>query len=79
MLEGNKIGSNGAKAVGEALKTNSTLTEVCLEIIPYSFQCLIIKKGFTRNKIDEDGSKAIEEALKTNTSLTNINLEGSAS
>ena len=77
-FKGNGIGSVGAKAIGEALKTNSTLTEVSLNIMhhPLFFSNSFIFLDFTGNKIDEDGSKAIKEALKTNTSLTKLNLEG---
>ena len=50
----------GAKAIGEALKVNTSLTEIYL----------------TDNNIGDEGGKAIGEALKVNTSLTKINLYG---
>ena len=54
----NKIGDEGGKAIGEALKVNTSLTQISLE----------------GNKIGDEGGKAIGEALKVNTSLTEIHL-----
>ena len=55
-LNDNKIGDEGAKAIGEALKVNTSLTEIDLG----------------HNKIGTEGAKAIGEALKVNTSLTEL-------
>ena len=55
-LDWNKIGAEGAKAIGEALKVNTSLTEISLG----------------GNNIGDEGGKAIREALKVNTSLTKI-------
>ena len=49
-----KIGAEGAKAIGEALKVNTSLTEIDLG----------------KNEIGAEGGKAIGEALKVNISLT---------
>jgi hypothetical protein len=57
-LRANKIGAEGAKSIGEALKTNSCLTSLNL-------------KG---NNISAEGTKYIGEALKTNSCVTNHNL-----
>ena len=54
------IGAEGAKYVAEALKVNTSLTEIRL----YS------------NNIGAEGAKYVAEALKVNTSLTEINLAG---
>ena len=54
----NKIGGEGGKAIGEALKVNTSLTVIYLD----------------SNNIGDEGGKAIGEALKVNTSLTNIYL-----
>ena len=54
------IGVEGAKAIGEALKVNTSLTEINL----------------WGNNIGDEGGKAIGEALKVNTSLTEISLYG---
>ena len=51
-LWGNKIGVEGAKAIGEALKVNTSLTKINLRY----------------NNIGDEGGKAIREALKVNTS-----------
>ena len=45
-------------ALAEALKTNTTLTDIILD----------------NNKIGDEGAKAIAEALKTNTTLINLKL-----
>ena len=46
----NEIGAEGAKAIGEALKVNTSLTEIDLN----------------NNNIGVEGAKAIGEALKVN-------------
>ena len=55
-----RIGDEGAKYVAEALKVNTSLTEIDL--------------GW--NNIDAEGAKYVAEALKVNTSLTEIDLDG---
>jgi len=52
------MGAAGAKAIAEALKVNSSLTELDLHI----------------NSIGDEGGKAIAEALKGNSSLTTLYL-----
>ena len=52
-LDWNKIGAEGAKAIGEALKVNTLLTEINLHT----------------NEIGDEGVKAIREALEVNNSL----------
>ena len=56
----NNIGDEGGKAIGEALKVNTSLTKIDLY----------------ENNIGDEGGKTIGEALKVNTSLTEINLNG---
>ncbi|KAF8991910.1 hypothetical protein BGZ52_013006, partial [Haplosporangium bisporale] len=53
------MGNNGAQALAEALKTNSTLTTLTL----YS------------NWIKDDGAQALSEARKINSTLTTLNLD----
>ena len=48
----NKIGDEGGKAIGEALKVNTSLTKIDL----------------SQNKIGDEGVKAIEEAMEVNNS-----------
>ena len=57
-LYDNNIGDEGGKAIGEALKVNTSLTKIYL----------------SDNNIGDEGAKAIGEALKVNTSLTEIYL-----
>ncbi|KAG0009893.1 hypothetical protein BGZ82_003786, partial [Podila clonocystis] len=61
-LQNNSIGGHGAEALGEALKTNSTLTTLNLE----------------SNSIGVDGAEALGEALKTNSTLTTLNLRSNS-
>ena len=65
---GNKIGNEGAKAIGAALMTNETVTTVDLSGVFLSF--------FSANKIGVEGAKAIGEALKTNKTVTTVDLSG---
>ena len=57
-LSSNNIDDEGAKAIGEALKVNTSLTSIILD----------------NNEIGDEGAKAIGEALKVNTSLTKMDL-----
>ncbi|NGX62333.1 MAG: hypothetical protein K940chlam9_01830, partial [Chlamydiae bacterium] len=57
-LKRSKIEENGAHAIAEALKVNTSLTSLNLH----------------NNKIGENGAHAIAEALKVNVSLTNLYL-----
>ncbi|KFH71343.1 hypothetical protein MVEG_01643 [Podila verticillata NRRL 6337] len=54
----NLIGDNGAQALSEALKINSTLTTLNLR----------------SNFIGDDGAQALAEALKTNSTLSVLDL-----
>ena len=54
----NNVGVEGAKALAEALKTNTALTSLDLY----------------RNSVGDEGAKALAESLKTNTALTSLNL-----
>ena len=57
-LAGNEISDDGVKAIAEALKENTSVTNLDLRY----------------TKIGDDGAKAIAEALKKNTSVTNLDL-----
>ncbi|KJE90334.1 hypothetical protein CAOG_001660 [Capsaspora owczarzaki ATCC 30864] len=58
-LNRNCIGEDGARAIADALKVNSTL------------RCFLLKQ----NQIGDAGGQAIAEALKVNTRLTDLFLE----
>ncbi|AIK95649.1 hypothetical protein [Candidatus Odyssella acanthamoebae] len=59
----NQIGDTGGTALGEALKTNTTLTFLDLG-----------NKDWGKNKIGNRGGTALGEALKINTTLTYLDL-----
>ncbi|KJE97562.1 hypothetical protein CAOG_007399 [Capsaspora owczarzaki ATCC 30864] len=60
LLDGNRIGNVEVQAIAEALKVNTTLTQLEL----------------SDNQIGHAGTKAIAEALKVNTTLTRLSLSG---
>jgi len=82
----NKIGDEGAKVIGEALRTNITLTKLYLseneigdEGAKVIGEALRINKTLTeldlsKNKIGYEGAKVIYEALRANTTLTELYL-----
>ena len=81
----NAIGSAGATSLSEALKSNTTITELDLsgECKREKIQRTSISKSLfsflftsTDNKIGERGAKSLSEALKSNTTLTELDLWG---
>ena len=80
----NNIGYIGATSLSDALKSNTTLTQLNLwckhkkrnstqiASIDKSLFSIIIKS--TGNKIGERGAKTMSDALKSNTTLTKLNL-----
>ena len=60
----NGIGDEGVIAISEALKTNSTLTELGLE-----------SKWDCTNKIGPAGAQALADMLQVNSALTTLNLQ----
>ena len=60
----NDIGDEGVIAISEALKTNSTLTELMLE-----------SRYDLKNKIGPAGAQALADMLKVNSPLVSLNLE----
>ena len=81
---GNHIEETGATSLSEALKSNTTLTQLDLSgedkrkkthkrhpSIIHSFSILITS---TDNMIRETGATSLSEALKSNTTLTKLNL-----
>ena len=83
-LRVNNIGVEGVKAIGEALKVNTSLTSIFLggnEIGDEGGKAIgealkvntsLAKFFLYRNNIGDEGGKAIGEALKVNTSLAEI-------
>ena len=57
-LSSNKLGSEGGKAIAEALKVNNTLTNINL----------------SGNKLGSEAGKVIGEALKVNSTIVEIDL-----
>jgi hypothetical protein len=88
-LSENKIGPEGASALGEALKVNRVVTSVHLgynsigddgakaiaEALKVNRVVTSVDLGY--NSIGDDGAKAIAEALKVNAVLTSLDLAGS--
>ena len=79
----NKVGAKGARALGEALKTNTALQSLHLgseqeKSVKYGWISDIAnnKRSQPANKIGADGAGALSEALKTNTALQTLHLWG---
>ena len=75
----NKIGPDGGKAAGEALKTNTTLESLDLGFkIQYKKKLIldnyIIYKFYVANEIGNSSARVIGEALKTNNTLKELYL-----
>ncbi|KAF9995335.1 hypothetical protein BGZ79_010970 [Entomortierella chlamydospora] len=85
-LRNSLIGDNGAQALSEALKVNSTLTTLSLynnSVRDNGAQALsealktnstLTTLDLTFNSIGSDGAQALSEALKTNSTLTTLDL-----
>ncbi len=73
---GNQIGDEGASAISESLKINTTLTELNLDCDETKKQQMKNKrkmksnKKWTDNQIGDEGRTKLSEALNTNTTLT---------
>jgi len=86
-LSENKIGPEGASALGEVLKVNAVMTELELggneigdEGAKAIAEALKVNAVMTElqlggNKIGDEGAKAIAEALKVNAVLTSVDLQ----
>ena len=74
------IGVEGALALRQALKTNTTLKTLHLESVPQKQntfkQCEPKRKQNTDNELYDDGVFALSDALKVNTTLEKLYLEG---
>ena len=74
---GNDIGSSGASSLSEALKVNSSLTQLDLDgtfdLMMFHSLFIIISHSIWNN-IGESGASSLSEALKVNSSLTHLNL-----
>lgn len=66
-LEGNKLGPNTARALGEVLNYNKTLLFLDLE-----------NNSLTQEGDDPSGMNAFLNALKTNTTLRSLNVANNA-
>ena len=81
----NNIGDPGAKSMSDALKSNTTLTELNLRsghkrnntqmtLVNNPLFSISIKS--TVNKIGDTGATSLSDALKSNTTLTELDLWG---
>ncbi len=64
----NQIGKEGAEALADALKTNSSLQTLNLSSEYYG------RRGAAANQIGNEGAEALVDALKTNSSIQTLNL-----
>ena len=72
-----EIDDEGARALSEALKTNTTLTELKLHGVQgrwLNFRQCQQQHQETENEIGVEGAEALSEALKTNTTLQSLDL-----
>ena len=83
-LADNKIGDEGARGLGDALKTNTTLTTLDLSREQQDHKETQQEQGkhngmrsdWADNGIGDEGARVLGGALKTNTTLTELNLWG---
>src|SRR4051812_27596082 len=79
---GNGIGSEGAQALAESLKQNTTLTQLDLssmsELSEFMFACMWQDQSnissYSENGVGFEGAQALAESLKQNTTLTQLDL-----
>ena len=84
--KGNNVGPDGAKALAELLKINSTLKKISLDSNQINAEGAIfladaiksntslIELALTNNNIGSNGAKALAESLKINSTLKDISL-----
>ena len=73
----NEIGKEGAKALSEAMRINTTLTKLdldCIDEEEKKWKRAKKKWWWTANRIGDEGAKAIGEAMKSNTALIELDL-----
>lgn len=68
------IGDDGAKIIADFVKTNTTITNLSIEIIFYI--TLFLNNIFIKinNNFGIEGCKAIVDAFKANTTITGVSL-----
>ena len=66
------IGVEGARAIGDMLKTNSTLTELSIYITNLFKKKKVCLLCIASNAICAEGAKAICEGLKNNRAITGV-------
>jgi hypothetical protein len=82
-LAGNRIGAEGAVAIGEALKCNKTITtlecgggnasRLLSSVYPrLSYNLLLLYISIIGNGIGDEGAAAIGEVLKRNKTITKL-------
>jgi len=75
----NNIGADGARAIADALKTNSVLTTLHFGCTLLLLFLMVHGEGYicAANNIGADGAKAIAESLKKNSTLTELDIGAS--
>ena len=73
--QSNKIGTQGAEKIGEALAINNTLTTLNLMVIFVLATTRLTEIELLQiNQIGEEGAEMIGKALKSNNTLTTLHL-----
>ena len=72
----NNIGDSGATSLSSALKVNSSLTQLNLEmsLLLDMIELIIVESYSIWNNIGDSGATSLSEALEVNSSLTQLNL-----
>ena len=70
------LGDSGASSISEALKVNSSLTqlELRIEFIIECYWLIVNQSRSICNNIGDSGATSLSEALNVNSSLTQLNL-----
>ena len=71
----NDVGDSGMSSLSEALKVNSCLTSLEMEISSKEMCCIFIYVfHFTCNNVGDSGASSLSSALEINSTLTSFDL-----
>lgn len=78
IITDNKMGMDGAKAIGKVLKVNTTLRELSMHSEKEGMKInrkLMMPSEMPGNGLGEEGAKILSEILKVNTTLKVLDLD----